>query len=323
MKTLGENLQALQKTALALSQLDVLASFAICADEFMWSQPSLVDERKIDIRNGKHPVVERVMDSPFIANDTRLDNHCSMLLVTGPNMGGKSTYMRQSALIVILAYMGSFVPAQEARLGPVDQIFTRIGASDDLSSGRSTFMVEMTEAANILNNATSNSLVLMDEIGRGTSTFDGLALAFACADHLAGKCRALTLFATHYFELTELPQHFPTIHNVHLDAVEHGENIIFMHQVKPGPANQSYGIQVAKLAGIPQTAISLARRKLQWLENQSHQNGPQADLFAHRDEEDQVESEKSPVETELDDLDPDNMSPREAMEALYRLKSLL
>ena len=323
LKTLSSNLQPLQNTAAALAQLDVLTSFAICANEFMWSQPRLVNERKIDIRNGKHPVVEQVMDSPFIANDTQLDDHCSMLLVTGPNMGGKSTYMRQSALIVILAYMGSFVPAEQATLGPIDQIFTRIGASDDLSSGRSTFMVEMTEAANILNNATSNSLVLMDEIGRGTSTFDGLSLAYACADHLAGKCRALTLFATHYFELTELPQHFPTIQNIHLDAVEHGENIIFMHQVKPGPANQSYGIQVAKLAGIPKSAIKLARRKLQWLENQSHQNGPQADLFTHRNEEEQVTTELSAVESELEEINPDNMSPREALEALYKLKSLL
>ena len=225
--------------------------------------------------------------------------------------------MRQTALIVILAYMGSYVPAQSARLGPIDQVFTRIGASDDLSSGRSTFMVEMTEAANILNNASADSLVLMDEIGRGTSTFDGLALAWACADHLAQKSNAYTLFATHYFELTHLPEHYDNIVNVHLDAVEHGDDIIFMHSVKPGPANQSYGLQVARLAGIPAAAIRQARQKLQLLEQQSQ--SPQADLFS------QVEPEIEKIDPAMEalaEIDPDELSPREALDLLYRLKRL-
>ena len=269
LKQLGDSLAPLQQCALALAQLDVLNCFAITANKHDWSAPELCDRRLLDIEAGRHPVVEQVLDQPFVANDLYLDEHSSMLLITGPNMGGKSTYMRQTALIVILAYMGSYVPARRALLGPVDQVFTRIGASDDLSGGRSTFMVEMTEAANILNNASANSLVLMDEIGRGTSTFDGLALAWACADHLAQKTRAFTLFATHYFELTQLPEQFSSIRNVHLDAVEHGEDIIFMHSVKAGPANQSYGLQVARLAGIPAQAIHLARQKLQLLEQQS------------------------------------------------------
>ena len=241
-----------------------------------------------------------------------------MLLITGPNMGGKSTYMRQTALIVILAYMGSYIPARRAKIGPVDQIFTRIGASDDLSSGRSTFMVEMTEAASILNNASANSLVLMDEIGRGTSTFDGLALAWACADHLAQQSGAFTLFATHYFELTQLPERYPGIANVHLDAVEHGEDIIFMHSVKPGPANQSYGLQVARLAGIPSSAITLARQKLQLLEQQSTQS--QGDLFAELPRA--AEPETNAALDALDDIDPDELTPKQALELLYRLKQL-
>ncbi|MCH8177963.1 MAG: DNA mismatch repair protein MutS, partial [Proteobacteria bacterium] len=234
LKQLSAQLAPLQQCATALAQLDVLLSFAHCADRYNWSAPTLSETPLLDIRAGRHPVVEQVMQEPFVANDTQLDHQRRMLLITGPNMGGKSTYMRQTALIVILCYMGSYVPAEQATIGPVDQIFTRIGASDDLSSGRSTFMVEMTEAANILNNATPNSLVLMDEIGRGTSTFDGLALAWACADHLAQKSGAFTLFATHYFELTLLPEQYDTIHNVHLDAIEHGDDIIFMHRVKPG-----------------------------------------------------------------------------------------
>jgi DNA mismatch repair protein MutS len=236
-------------------------------------------------------------------------------------MGGKSTYMRQTALIVILAYMGSYVPAEQARIGPVDQIFTRIGASDDLSSGRSTFMVEMTEAANILNNSTANSLVLMDEIGRGTSTFDGLALAWACADHLAQKSRAFTLFATHYFELTHLPEQYDNIKNVHLDAVEHGDDIIFMHRLKPGPANQSYGLQVAKLAGIPAATIQLARKKLKLLEQQARQEGPQIDLF-NSVEAVPPETVSHPLIDAMKSLNPDDLSPREALDALYRLHDL-
>jgi DNA mismatch repair protein MutS len=226
--------------------------------------------------------------------------------------------MRQTALIVILAYMGSYVPARRAVLGPIDQVFTRIGASDDLSGGRSTFMVEMTEAANILNNASANSLVLMDEIGRGTSTFDGLALAWACADHLARKTRAFTLFATHYFELTQLPEQYAGISNVHLDAVEHGDDIIFMHSVKSGPANQSYGLQVARLAGIPAAAIKLARQKLQLLEQQSTQAQP--DLFS--DLPAAEEPAADPLRSELEAINVDDLSPRQALDLLYRLKGL-
>jgi DNA mismatch repair protein MutS len=318
LQQLGEDLTRLQQCALALAQLDVLNCFAIVANEYGWSTPELTDERLLDIEAGKHPVVEQSLDQSFVANDTYLDERCSMLLVTGPNMGGKSTYMRQTALIVILAYMGSYVPARRARLGPIDQVFTRIGASDDLSSGRSTFMVEMTEAANILNNASANSLVLMDEIGRGTSTFDGLALAWACADHLAQKSGALTLFATHYFELTQLPEQYQNIANVHLDAIEHGDDIIFMHSVKPGPANQSYGLQVARLAGIPAQAIQLARQKLQLLEQQSMQN--QGDLFAELP----AREDSTPHEllAELEAIDPDELSPKQALELIYHLKQL-
>jgi len=318
LKQLADDLSGLQQSALALAQLDVLNCFAIVANEYAWSAPELTDVRLLDIEAGKHPVVEQSLDQPFVANDSYLDERCSMLLVTGPNMGGKSTYMRQTALIVILAYMGSYVPARRARLGPIDQVFTRIGASDDLSSGRSTFMVEMTEAANILNNASANSLVLMDEIGRGTSTFDGLALAWACADHLAQKSGALTLFATHYFELTQLPEQYPNIANVHLDAIEHGEDIIFMHSVKPGPANQSYGLQVARLAGIPAQAIALARQKLQLLEQQSMQG--QGDLFAELPQPE--DTAPHALLTELAEIEPDELSPKQALELIYHLKQL-
>ncbi len=321
LKEFAGSLEVLQKTAGGLAQLDCLLSFAICADNLNWSVPRLEETVGIDIRAGRHPVVEQVLQQAFTANDTNLDQNRSMLLITGPNMGGKSTYMRQTALIVILAYMGSYVPAEQARIGPIDQIFTRIGASDDLSSGRSTFMVEMTEAANILNNATANSLVLMDEIGRGTSTFDGLALAWACADHLAQKSRAFTLFATHYFELTNLPGQYDNIKNVHLDAVEHGEDIIFMHRLKPGPANQSYGLQVAKLAGIPAETIKLARKKLRLLEQQANQNGPQIDLF-NTIEDEPTDTVSHPLVAEIKTLNLDDLSPREALDALYRLQEL-
>ncbi len=317
---LSAQLAPLQQCATGLAQLDVLLSFADCADAYNWSPPTLVETATLDIRAGKHPVVEQVMQQAFIANDTQLDAKRRMLLITGPNMGGKSTYMRQTALIVILSYMGSYIPAESASIGPIDQIFTRIGASDDLSGGRSTFMVEMTEAANILNNATANSLVLMDEIGRGTSTFDGLALAWACADHLAKKSSAFTLFATHYFELTQLPEQYDIIHNVHLDAVEHGDDIIFMHRVKPGPANQSYGLQVAKLAGIPDSAIKLARHKLKLLEQQAAQTGPQIDLFS---EPELFEPVSNPVIDQLAVLDVDNLTPKQALDNLYALKQLL
>jgi DNA mismatch repair protein MutS len=318
LKQLGDNLPQLQQCALALAQLDVLNCFADGANINDWSEPGLTSDRLLEIEAGRHPVVEKVLEQAFIANDLHLDDDKSMLLITGPNMGGKSTYMRQTALIVILAYMGSYVPARRALLGPIDQVFTRIGASDDLSSGRSTFMVEMTEAANILNNASANSLVLMDEIGRGTSTFDGLALAWACADHLAQNSNALTLFATHYFELTQLPEQYQNIENVHLDAVKHGDDVIFMHSVKPGPANQSYGLQVARLAGIPEQAIKLARHKLHQLEQQSTQ--AQGDLF----------TAATPIEdtaphaliAELEAIDPDDLSPKQALELIYHLKSL-
>ena len=319
LKTLGEHIEKLQYTASGLAQIDCLLSFAICADRLNWSRPELSETPGIDIRGGRHPVVEQVLQQAFTANDTCLDKQCSMLIVTGPNMGGKSTYMRQTALIVILAYMGSYVPAEQACIGPVDQIFTRIGASDDLSSGRSTFMVEMTEAANILNNSTANSLVLMDEIGRGTSTFDGLALAWACADHLAKKSRAFTLFATHYFELTHLPEQYDNIENVHLDAVEHGDDIIFMHRLKPGPANQSYGLQVAKLAGIPSATIHLARKKLQLLEQQAIRDGAQIDLFASVEQPPPVEH---PLVEAVTSLNPDELSPRQALETIYHLIDL-
>jgi len=318
LRQLGDDLPRLQRCALALAQLDVLNCFAAVAHEYDWCAPELTGERLLEIEAGRHPVVEQSLDEPFVANGLRLDERSSMLIITGPNMGGKSTYMRQTALIVILAYMGSYVPATRALLGPVDQVFTRIGASDDLASGRSTFMVEMTEAANILNNASANSLVLMDEIGRGTSTFDGLALAWACADHLAQHCGALTLFATHYFELTQLPEQYSNIANVHLDAVEHGEDIIFMHSVKPGPANQSYGLQVARLAGIPAEAIALARQKLVLLEQQALQT--QGDLFAELPAEPSPESRA--LLDELDSIDPDSLSPRQALELIYRLKQL-
>ncbi len=319
LKQLGEQLTALQHCATGLAQLDVLCALTSCALQYNWCQPELTEQRCIDIRGGRHPVVERVLDDPFIANDLKLDDDSIMLLVTGPNMGGKSTYMRQTALIVILAYLGSYVPADSALIGPIDQVFTRIGASGDLSSGRSTFMVEMTEAANILNNAGPYSLVLMDEIGRGTSTFDGLALAWACADYLAQQSQAMTLFATHYFELTQLPDLYPSVHNVHLDAVEHGDKIIFMHRVKEGPANQSYGLQVAKLAGIPRQAIKLAKQKLQQLEQQS--THPQADLFSTALVAIETEA-ADPLSEAMNDLNPDELSPREALEALYQLKSL-
>jgi len=246
-----------------------------------------------------------------------------MLIITGPNMGGKSTYMRQIALIALLAHIGSYVPARHVRLGPLDRIFTRIGASDDLAGGRSTFMVEMTETANILNNATRNSLVLLDEIGRGTSTFDGLSLAWAAAAHLAEKVGAYTLFATHYFELTTLPDELGSgIANVHLDAVEHNDRIVFLHTVKEGPANQSYGLQVASLAGVPPVVITAARRKLRELEHSAQPTtaGPQLGLFDTAAASSPPEPPPDPALEMLDELDPDSMTPRQALEALYELR---
>jgi DNA mismatch repair protein MutS len=310
---------ALQANAEAVAELDVLACFAERAEVLNYVAPEFIDEAVIDIRGGRHPVVEQLAQ-PFIANDTVLTPFRQLLLITGPNMGGKSTYMRQTALIVLLAHCGCFVPAHSANIGPVDRIFTRIGASDDLAGGRSTFMVEMTETANILNNSTAHSLVLLDEIGRGTSTFDGLALAWACARHLLERNRGYTLFATHYFELTRLTEDYKQVANVHLDAVEHGDGIVFLHSVEEGPASQSYGLQVAQLAGIPKSVVAAARRKLVQLEQQSITAGPQADMFASPEA---VEPTPPPVIEALMDLDPDDLSPKDALEALYRLKGLL
>jgi DNA mismatch repair protein MutS len=313
-----------KRIAGALALLDGLCAFADVAARLDWRRPRFLAEPTIEIEAGRHPVVEQQVSATkesFIANDARLGPTRKLLLVTGPNMGGKSTYMRQAALIVLLAHCGAFVPASACRLGPVDAIFTRIGAADDLASGRSTFMVEMTEAAAILHGATDRSLVLMDEIGRGTSTFDGLALAFAIARHLIEKNRAYTLFATHYFELTRLAQDYPECANVHLDALEHGHKIVFLHAVEEGPASQSYGIQVAALAGIPGSVVRDAKRHLVRLENRETGTSPQADLFASQPDP-APEAPPHPVVDALRDLDPDELTPREALEKLYELKKL-
>jgi len=319
---LHEALAALQATAAALAELDVLGCFAERADALGLSRPELADEPCIEIEGGRHPVVEQVIDTPFIANDVQLNADRRLLVITGPNMGGKSTYMRQTALIAILALVGSFVPAERLRIGPIDRIFTRIGASDDLAGGRSTFMVEMTETATILNNATEHSLVLMDEIGRGTSTFDGLSLAWAAAHHMGEKLRAFTLFATHYFELTALADEIPGAVNVHLDATEHDGKLVFLHAVRPGPANQSYGLQVASLAGVPPGVIRRARRYLAALEAQqvAHHAGPQGQLDFDAPP---AEPEPDALREALADLDPDSLSPRDALDALYALKKHL
>ena len=274
----------------------------------------------LNIVDGRHPVVEQVIANAFVANDTKFTTKSRMQIITGPNMGGKSTYMRQTALITLMAHTGSFVPAKTATIGPIDKIFTRIGAADDLASGRSTFMVEMTETANILHNATKQSLVLLDEIGRGTSTFDGLSLAFAIAAHMAEQVAAYTLFATHYFELTSLADQFKSISNVHLNATEYGEKIVFLHKVKPGPASQSYGIQVAKLAGVPDAVIAAAKDKLFELESHSHQSASliqspqQTQLF--------MEPVESPVVTRLTKIKPDSLTPRQALDLIYELYEL-
>ncbi len=317
---LHEVLGQLQLSAAGLAELDVLTCFAERAQALGLSQPELAQEPCIEIEGGRHLVVEQVIDTPFIANDLSLDEATRLLVITGPNMGGKSTYMRQTALIIILAHIGSFVPADRLRVGPIDRIFTRIGASDDLAGGRSTFMVEMTETATILNNASEQSLVLMDEIGRGTSTFDGLSLAWAAAHHMGETTRAFTLFATHYFELTALAQELGACDNVHLDATEHKGELVFLHSVKPGPANQSYGLQVASLAGVPKGVIKRARAYLKTLESQqaAHAANPQAQL----DFNTPSLPEEDPVREAVDALDPDSMSPREALEALYKLKDL-
>jgi DNA mismatch repair protein MutS len=314
----------LQRIARALALADGLAAFADAAARLDWRQPQFVAEPVIEIEAGRHPVVEQQVKEAkesFIANDARLGATRRLLLVTGPNMGGKSTYMRQVALIVLLAHCGAFVPADSCQLGPVDAIFTRIGAADDLASGRSTFMVEMTEAAAILHGATDKSLVLMDEIGRGTSTFDGLAQAFAIARHLIEKNRAYTLFATHYFELTRLAQDFAECANVHLDAVEHGHRIVFLHTVEAGPASQSYGIQVAALAGVPGSVVRDAKRHLVRLENREAAASPQADLFTAQPDP-VMDAPLHPAVDALRDIDPDQLTPRQALERLYLLKKL-
>ncbi|WP_350446862.1 DNA mismatch repair protein MutS [Pseudomonas solani] len=323
LEQLIEQLAPLQDTAAALAELDVLSNLAERALNLDLNRPRFVEEPCMRIVQGRHPVVEQVLDTPFVANDLSLDDATRMLIITGPNMGGKSTYMRQTALIVLLAHIGSFVPAASCELSPVDRIFTRIGSSDDLAGGRSTFMVEMSETANILHNATDSSLVLMDEVGRGTSTFDGLSLAWAAAEHLA-RLRAYTLFATHYFELTVLPESEPVVANVHLNATEHNERIVFLHHVLPGPASQSYGLAVAQLAGVPADVIQRARQHLARLETTSlpheapkaapGQPVPpmQSDMFA---------SLPHPVLDELAKLQPDDLTPRRALELLYTLKA--
>src|SRR5574338_507767 len=320
LEQLAASIPAFQGLARGLALLDGLAAFAEAALRCEYVAPVFSDQPGVDITAGRHPVVERQVDD-FIPNVCRLVSSCRMLLVTGPNMGGKSTFMRQVAHIVLLAHVGCFVPARSARIGPIDAIFTRIGASDDLASGRSTFMVEMTEAANILHNATEQSLVLMDEIGRGTSTFDGLALAMAIARHLLDRNRCFTLFSTHYFELTRLAADYPECANVHLDAVEHAHRIVFLHAVEEGPASQSYGIEVAALAGIPPAVVREAKRRLRTLENREIAAGPQEDLFASLPEE--VAPASHPALTALAELEPDNLSPREALEHIYALKRLL
>jgi DNA mismatch repair protein MutS len=311
-------LPALQITAAAISELDVLHNLAERAVHLHLVAPELTDAIGVFIEAGRHPVVEQVCGSPFVPNDTLFTDQQRILMITGPNMGGKSTYMRQTALIVLLAYIGSFVPAKRAVIGPIDRIFTRIGAADDLASGRSTFMVEMTETANILHNATEQSLVLMDEIGRGTSTFDGLSLAWACAAHLAKTIRAFTLFSTHYFELTQLSELYDNIVNIHLDAMEHEDKIIFLHKVNQGPANQSYGLQVAQLAGVPQNVIREAKMKLQTLEHPTLKTTVkprQSDLLV-------AESPHHPALNLLKSIEPDKLTPLKALEIVYEMRRL-
>ena len=322
-----DGLGPLQETAAALAETDALACLTERASTLDWTQPELMAEPMLCIEAGRHPVVERFSHDPFVPNDLALDAHRRMLIITGPNMGGKSTYMRQAALIAILAHMGSFVPARRARIGPLDRIFTRIGAGDDLAGGRSTFMVEMTEAANILHNASARSLILMDEIGRGTSTFDGLSLAWAIARHIAMKVKAFTLFATHYFELTTLAREVDACVNVHLDATEHGDSIVFLHAVKEGPASRSYGLQVAQLAGVPREVIQRAKEYLTALESQRdarREASAQGELPLLPPPPDPAPAPAfDPLKAALTELEPDALSPKAALEALYRLKGLL
>jgi DNA mismatch repair protein MutS len=322
LQALLPEIGVLKACAEGLAELDLLSNFAERAAALDLVRPMLVERPGLSIEAGRHPVVEQVGETPFVANDVELNEQRRMLVITGPNMGGKSTYMRQTALIVILAYAGSFVPARSATIGPVDRVFSRIGASDDLAGGRSTFMVEMEETANILHNASECSLVLMDEVGRGTSTFDGLSLAWACAAQLASKIRAFTLFATHYFELTTLPDEYSGIDNVHLEAVEHGEDIVFLHAVKPGPANQSYGLQVAKLAGIPPDVIARAKQRLGELEDNARRHADreqtQIPLFGAA----QASPPDDPLRELIGRLNPEDITPRQALELVYKLRSM-
>ena len=315
-------LAPLQHVADAVAEADVLSSHARLASERRYAAPEFSETWGIQIQAGRHPVVETRVDA-FIPNNLQLDPTRRMLLITGPNMGGKSTYMRQIAHIVLLACCGLYVPAKAAMIGPVDQIFTRVGSSDDLAGGRSTFMVEMTETAGILHGATEHSLILMDEIGRGTSTFDGISIAWAVARHMAEKTRAYTLFATHYFELTQLNQEYRTLANVHLDAVETAAGLTFLHAVEDGPASQSYGLQVAKLAGVPGQVINAARRKLVMLENQQIAPSNQGDLFAAVVPAPPLDLASSPALERLTEIDPDELTPKQALEALYELRRLV
>lgn len=315
------HIETLKINAIAVASLDVLCCFAERATSLHYVQPTFVQETRLEIEGGRHPVVESIAQ-PFVSNDVSLHAFRQLLLITGPNMGGKSTFMRQTALIVLLAYCGCFVPANVAKIGEIDRIFTRIGASDDLAGGRSTFMVEMTETANILHNASNKSLVLLDEIGRGTSTFDGLSLAWAVAKQLLDKNKSLTLFATHYFELTRIVDDYKQAANVHLDAAEHGKGIVFLHKVEEGAANQSYGIQVAQLAGIPRTVVTSAKKKLTQLESQQlQQNEHQPDMFAGVTETEEPSAHL--VISDLESLQPDDLTPKQALEVLYQLKAKL
>ncbi|MEO0368403.1 MAG: DNA mismatch repair protein MutS [Pseudomonadota bacterium] len=319
---LAPQVTAMRKTAQALAELDLLCNFAERAITLGYVCPELVDEVCVEIIGGRHPVVERNQTQPFIANDLNLDDGQRMLVITGPNMGGKSTYMRQNALITLLAHTGSYVPADQVKLGPIDRIFTRIGASDDLAGGRSTFMVEMTEMANILRNATPQSLVLVDEIGRGTSTFDGLALAWSCALELANQIRCFSLFATHYFEITELVKSLELASNVHLDAVEHSQDIVFLYKLKTGPASQSYGIQVAKLAGLPSTVLTVAKHKLSELERDQFQtNAPQQNLAlqAPQSSTNELLSKGEIITETLAEIDLDELNAKQALDLIYEL----
>lgn len=318
--TLQLHREAIQKVARAIAQLDGLCGLAQLALEQNYACPTLVDSNKINIVNGRHPVVETQIDN-FISNNLEINSHRKMLIITGPNMGGKSTYMRQCALIVLLAHVGSFVPAESALIGRIDKIFTRIGASDNLSGGQSTFMVEMSEAANILNNATQNSLVLMDEIGRGTSTYDGLALAFSIARYLAKTNRSITLFATHYFELTGLAEEISDVENIHVSAVEHKDEIVFLHSVAYGPASQSYGIQVAQLAGVPKEIVNSAKRELKLLESKGKEELTQPDLFSRKASI--TSKPEDPISLRLSQLKPDELTPKQALDLIYELDKII